>query len=237
MSDAPAINPRLDRETLRARFAVAGRIQVRDFLTPTSAQRLHRCLEQETDYRLTIKGPAGLQRVRQGAMLTPEQQAQMARDVYAGARDNFQFLYDGLPMSDAGEPFGDPAHYLARVSAFLNGDAFLNFARELTGIAGVDFVEAQATRYGRGHFLTTHDDHRQDARRLAAYVLNLSPGWRADWGGLLLFPDGDGNIAQGYTPAFNTLNIFRVPMPHMVSMVMPFAGGGRYAITGWLRAR
>ena len=39
--------------------------------------------------------------------------------------------------------------------------------------------------------------------------------------------------ADGLLPTFNTLNIFRVPADHSVSMVTPFAGAVRYAITGW----
>ncbi|HYS45634.1 MAG TPA: 2OG-Fe(II) oxygenase family protein, partial [Rhizomicrobium sp.] len=197
-----------------------------------------RCLEQETDYRLTITGPQGTKRVKQGAALTDQQQAQMASDVYAAARDKFQFLYDSQPMSNEGEPYRDSAHYLAGVCEFLNGPAFLQFCRRVTGMGAIQFTEAQATRYGRGHFLSTHDDDDQGkSKRLAAYVLNMTPGWRADWGGVLMFPDKQGNIERGYSPAYNALNIFRVPRLHMVSMVMPFAAGGRYAVTGWLRAR
>ena len=43
-------------------------------------------------------------------------------------------------------------------------------------------------------------------------------------------------VARGYMPAFNTLNIFRVPQPHSVAWVTPLAGAPRYAVTGWLRA-
>jgi SM-20-related protein len=66
--------------------------------------------------------------------------------------------------------------------------------------------------------------------------LNLTHQWRADWGGILNFLDADGHVAEGYVPAFNALNLFRVPQRHNVSYVAPFAMNGRYSITGWLRA-
>ena len=75
------------------------------------------------------------------------------------------------------------------------------------------------------------------ANRLAAYVLSLTPRWRAEWGGLLEFIGADGHIAAGYVPNFNSLRLFRVPINHHVSCVAPFAMAGRYSITGWLRAR
>jgi Rps23 Pro-64 3,4-dihydroxylase Tpa1-like proline 4-hydroxylase len=72
--------------------------------------------------------------------------------------------------------------------------------------------------------------------RRAAYVLNLTPEWRPDWGGLLQFYDAMGNVSRAFTPGFNVLNIFRVPQPHSVSWVTPLAAAPRYAVTGWLRA-
>jgi SM-20-related protein len=63
----------------------------------------------------------------------------------------------------------------------------------------------------------------------------MTPIWRPDLGGVLAFIDDSGNIAEGYVPAFNVLNVFRVPARHAVTAVTPF-GGLRYAITGWLHA-
>ena len=84
--------------------------------------------------------------------------------------------------------------------------------------------------------LTAHDDVAPGKHRLYAYVLNLTARWRADWGGILMFLDEEDHVAEGYTPAFNALNIFRVPQRHAVSMVAPFAGEPRISITGWIRS-
>jgi len=67
-------------------------------------------------------------------------------------------------------------------------------------------------------------------------VFGLTPVWRAEWGGLLLFHDGEGDIARGYTPRFNTLNLSAVPQLHSVSLVSRAAAHRRYAVTGWLRS-
>ena len=98
-------------------------------------------------------------------------------------------------------------------------------------------MDAQATRYRPGHFLTQHDDHAEGKDRLFAYVLNLTPQWIADWGGLLMFLTDDGHVAAAYTPRWNALNILKVPQPHAVSVVAPFARGARHSITGWIRSR
>jgi Rps23 Pro-64 3,4-dihydroxylase Tpa1-like proline 4-hydroxylase len=139
-------------------------------------------------------------------------------------------------MTDEGEPYADPAHFLARVVAFLNGPEFLSFVRDITGESRIARADAQATRYGPGHFLTIHDDGIAGKNRLAAYVLNMTPKWSPDWGGNLTFLDERGHIGEGYVPTFNALNILKVPQRHYVSCVAPYAAAYRYSVTGWLRS-
>jgi len=233
----PVLNPSLDEAAIAAAYAGHGRVHIPDILTAESAARVHRCLAQETQFSLVTRGPDGYLRLRPDIALTPEREAALMRDAHARARDGFHFVYDNQPMSNDGEAYPDPSHPLAAVTRFLNGGAFLAFARRVTGAPDIALVEAQATRYRPGHFLTAHDDRHDRHRRIAAYVLNMTPDWRPDWGGALLFQDRPGHIAEGYIPAFNALNIFRVPQTHWVEAVAPYAGAARLSITGWLRGR
>lgn len=40
-------------------------------------------------------------------------------------------------------------------------------------------------------------------------------------------------VIETYMSHWDTLNIFRVSFPHMVSEVAPWAEEGRYTATGW----
>jgi SM-20-related protein len=66
--------------------------------------------------------------------------------------------------------------------------------------------------------------------------MGLTPNWRVEWGGLLLFHGKEGQLS-GLSPRFNCLNMFALPSMHSVSQVTPFAGGVRYSVTGWLRTK
>ena len=70
-----------------------------------------------------------------------------------------------------------------------------------------------------------------------AFVLNLAPDWKPDWGGYLNFMDLQGNVGVGFIPRFNTMNLFTVPLRHHVSMVAPFAPARRFALSGWFRSK
>lgn len=155
--------------------------------------------------------------------------------VYESAGQRFQYLFSNFPISDVYERGELHSLYVMRLYEFLNCTEFLEFARQVTGVRTIALTDAQATLYRAGHFLTHHDDLQSDKKRVAAYVLNFTPRWVPDWGGILQFIAPDGHIAEGYTPTFNALNLFRVPQLHAVSYVAPFAQAGRYSVTGWLR--
>jgi len=232
----PQLSPSLDGAEIAAAFARHGRVHIPGILTPESAARTHRCLERETDFSLlTMAGP-GQALVWRVATLGPQKQAELITGAYSRAGDQFQYLYDGHVLSRNGEAYSNPSHPLAAVTRFLNSEPFLEFGRQVTGNRAIAFADGQATRYRPGHFLNRHDDANEPGR-VAAYVLNLTPHWRPDWGGALLFLDGPVHISGGYLPAFNALNILAVPQDHMVGFVSPFAGAARYSITGWFRSR
>jgi Rps23 Pro-64 3,4-dihydroxylase Tpa1-like proline 4-hydroxylase len=156
---------------------------------------------------------------------------------YRNARDSFQFVYDSYMLGRARAEGWDPQLQLHVVLDFLNSPDFIEFARYLTGDSAINAVNAQATRYRPGQFLTPHSDQHSGEGRRYAYVINLTPRWKADWGGQLQFIDADGNVSESFMPRWNTLSLFRVPSLHHVSLVSPWAGEERLAITGWFLAR
>jgi Rps23 Pro-64 3,4-dihydroxylase Tpa1-like proline 4-hydroxylase len=212
-------------------------MHIAHFLHDDDAIRIHDALVHRTPWNLTVQhnGPKDIT-PGQWEGLSPEQRARVGHEVIEGARRGFQGRYGTLRLSSKGEAFEGGIPELAALTAFLNGEHFLGFARSLTGASQIAVADAQATLYTSGDFLTEHDDQHEGRKRVAAYVLNLTRYWRADWGGLLCFPDDAGHAADAYIPTWNALNIFMVPQSHCVSFVTPFANAGRYSITGWLCA-
>ena len=149
------------------------------------------------------------------------------------ASDGFQYMFDYYSMLSAFHDKRNPDDFLNKMAEFIESEVFQDFCREITGFDDIQSADGQATRYRAGQYLTLHDDHFIKDRR-CAYVMNFTQAWRADWGGLLLFHNQDGDIEEGWTPQFNCLNLFAVPQQHSVSFVSPSAAAYRYAITGWM---
>jgi len=234
------INPGLDRRKLAALFRENKRIQVRNVLTPASAQRIATLLARETPWGLCwsagLDGPHRL-RAEQVKALPRSAIEEMGKKVASAMQaGNFAFVYSQYLMNDA-KVLGwsrSPKH--DAIVDDLNDPPFLDFAREVTGIPELEWADSQATLYGPGQFLSLHQDIAEGEARRVAYVLNFcSDAWRPDWGGYLNFYDEQGDILCGYKPRFNSLNMFLVPQDHNVSFVPGFAPHARFAITGWLR--
>lgn len=225
-----------DRKLLADVFRRSGRIHIPDIIDSESADQLFRSLRDETDWSvLYLKDGKGDAIPMKDWLALPEaERSGIMNYVCATGAHGFQFFYHGCFLQDGVTL--PPA--LQAAKEFLNSAPFLKFAREVTGANDIHEADAQATLYRTGHFLNEHDDSNVPGeQRRVAYVLNLTPIWRPDWGGSLQFVADDGHIVEAYTPVFNAINMFRVPQRHFVSAVAPHAGAGRYSITGWLRAK
>jgi Rps23 Pro-64 3,4-dihydroxylase Tpa1-like proline 4-hydroxylase len=233
------INEALDIAHWRARLLATGRVQVEDFLQPAAAERLHACLSNDVPWTLALRDAAGpriLPAAEYAAMAPHEVDALLRRTGLEARAGGFGFGYDSYQIVTAYREGRDPGLLLHRLLEFFSTPAFIAFCHALTGDTRVRRAGAQATRYRPGHFLLRHTDEEGSEGRLYAYVLNLTRDWRADWGGLLQFIDRDGSVVDTLLPRWNTLSLFAVPTDHCVSLVAPWAGQDRLAITGWWRA-
>lgn len=230
------LNTALRCSALARNYEIKRRLQLRGFLDPASANEVYESLNEVPWGMAYNKGSV----VRE---LSPEQIAGMDEEeadrITAGiqerARTQFQFLYAFFPILEAYVLPASPRYRIFDFFEFLNSSTVLDFVRGLTGIDQIRWVDARATWFRPGHFLTAHDDKDSSRGRVAAYVMNLSPEWDRDWGGLLQFFDASDNVEQAFKPSFNTLNIFTVPQLHSVSMVSTYVTARRLAVTGWFR--
>jgi len=226
-----------DVERVAQEYRDFGRVHIPHALADECAQRVHACLESEVPWQLHFNdGDRSYDLVQEQVQSLPDANRVLLLDlINAKAGNRFQYLFNNFPLTDAYAAGRLRELYVMRVLEYLNSQAFLSVARAITDCPRISLVDAQATLYRSGHFLTCHDDNVHGKGRIAAYVLNFTPEWRSDWGGLLTFLSASDHVIEGYTPRFNALNIFRVPQRHAVTYVAPFTNAGRYSISGWLR--
>jgi SM-20-related protein len=226
---APELNPHLDRGGLAETFARSGRVHIANVLTDAAARRVHQALEKETSWGLILND--GKKVLEFETVSAPDYQA-MAVAAWERARSSFQYFYNHHRLYENRKVYAEPDHYLAGLAAFLTAPDFIGLIRAVTGLDTLSCLSSTATLYRPLDFLTIHDDGLAGGK-LVAFVLNLTPNWRPDWGGALQFYDTVDHVEEAYLPTFNALNLFRVPKLHSVTQVSAF-GGLRYAVSGWL---
>ncbi len=212
-------------------YATDKRLRVFDIFTNKSAGdiavHIHKDLAFKNAY--TENGESKLISSDELAALGSQKQEALTKTIYQQAGKGVGFFYSKSQIHQ------DPSdHSLSQqVLQLLNSEDMLEQIRLMTGHDDIVGADAQATRYYPGHFLTRHNDVDEKLNRKVAYVLNFTPEWHPDWGGLLQFYHDNGNPKDTWVPIFNSLALFDVTHPHAVSYVAPFARHPRLAITGW----
>jgi SM-20-related protein len=219
-------------------FKEHGYVHIPDFIDASDATLLYEQLRQQTDWRQVLTTTSGfveLDRATRSGM-APDTATALDNAVYAQARADFQYRFETVRVPDSAAERAASTDTMCDFARMMSSGDARDFLRGVTGAEDVQYADAQATAYSPGDFLTGHDDAVAGKSRRAAYVFGLTPIWRLEWGGLLLFHGSDGHVERGLVPTFNSLNLFAVPRIHSVSEVTRAAAYRRYAITGWLRA-
>jgi SM-20-related protein len=233
------LNPSLNRRALAEAYRRDGLIQIPDVFTAETAEALGRVLEQDLPWERALFGadqrPVYLSDAQVQAMGLAALQAQ-TNALLDRAGAGYGFMYDSFRLITAWLNKSLPGHPVHELTEFLNGPAFLEFGRAITGDASVIKADGQATRYRPGDFIGLHDDADQHGvERVAAYTLGFTRRWRSDWGGQLAFHDNRGDISRALVPRWNTLTLFQVPRLHSVVPVSLYAQAPRLSVVGWLR--
>ncbi len=227
------LNPDHDVEAIAATYAAKGRVRIPAFMVENGLRGLHAEIVARQDWRQVMNIPGGILELsrEERAAMSIEDAEDLNAAMHKRACLGFQYRYEGLRIAEPSSEVTDGIDTLAHVLA---ATPMLGFLEKVIGQSELMFTEGQVTAYATGDFLTCHDDQAPGRRRVAAFVLGMTPAWRPEWGGLLLFHSDDDSQVCGQVPRFNTLDLFSVPQRHSVSIVSPSAPGRRLAITGWL---
>ena len=228
------INPNLGVSAIASDYHRYGRVRISDFFA-TGATELRNHLDTTDDWIQLISTDDGALEIdtEERARMTTRRWAKIQSDMHKRACTGFQYSYGGIRVPEDGE-LDDDNTPLYSFASFVRSGPFLDLLSSITGKGDLHFTDGQATAYGTGDFLTGHDDNVAGKNRVAACVFGLTRVWRLEWGGVLVFHHADHQSGELIVPQFNTLDLFKVPQIHSVSLVTPAAPHRRLAVTGWL---
>lgn len=227
-------NPNFDVNATQQEYSKDKRARIFDVLDMETAGQLAMKLHGDLKYSNAYveNGEFKSSTPEQLSALSQAEQDAFTKNLFANASKGVGFFYGrhvlGLNPSDEG--------IIQQSMQWLNSPQTINAIKQISGFDDIVAASAQATRYYPGHFLTRHNDLHASEQRRVAYVLNLTPDWHPDWGGLLQFYQNDGTPRDAWAPLFNSMALFDVKHVHSVTYVAPYAIKPRLSITGWFRA-
>lgn len=194
--------------------------RVDDFLQEGCARQLATFLQQEAQYEevYCLYNPEGCVSEEAWHAADPERRLGKYQKVQ-GARADVR-------------SFG-PLLY-RRFTDVLEDQGFIAFFEALTGLALGPLQAVGGKAFGREDMLRPHSDDELD-RRLA-FILYLTPDWRAEYGGAL-FVEGANGETMRIEARFNSLVLFDVKghARHWISDIGDAAGSQRrLSIGGWV---
>lgn len=223
------INKEINIDAVRNTFQKKGYIKIDNFLDDEYAKKIFETIN-EIKWDLCYLSENGPVSIKDKSLMTytPQQYGELNQKIMARAQQGFSYFYFRSDLVNAVN---------SRLKAFyedLCGEEFLSFCRSITEEPSIKKVNGQLACYSPGCFLRKHTDKTDKEKRVAAYVINFTPKWNNDWGGLLHLLDNEQNILDILEPHFNSISIFKVPTLHYVSQVANYARGKRYTATGWM---
>lgn len=225
------INEISNLEQLKNTFSEQGIVRIENILQVDCVNALSAYLNNKVNFgnAFHLKGLNNQVSDNEIDELPEEKRRQLYQAIYKDAAKGSGFLYGREKITD------QSPEELSEVLSLLNSEFIINLIKKITNKLAITHVDAQATRFKVGDFLTRHIDKIPGETRQIAYVLGLSPFWHPDWGGLLQFFENDGTPKMSWSPSYNSLTLFDVTKVHSVTSIAPFAEQKRYSITGWFR--
>ncbi|MEL7231128.1 MAG: 2OG-Fe(II) oxygenase family protein, partial [Pseudomonadota bacterium] len=228
-----------DIDALAAEYQETQFVQIKGIFAEETAQAISKLLREQVPWKLIyVDGQNGVVQLSQqeAAAIGPQEMQRRMGQVMQLATRNIGFCYKGYHMTHAVRDGVDPGHPVHEITKFLSSREFIDFGEKVIGVSPLTQIDAQASLFDQGSFLTRHVDEGSHNERRAAYTLSFCPNWQTDWGGLLQFIDRETtDVTSAWVPRWNTLTIFDGRRVHSVSPISSFAGDGRYSIVGWFR--
>ena len=226
------LNPALDVAALSGVFAAKGHVRIPNLLIEARAVEVAVDLAQRTKWQVICANRSGTARLDPAeiAAWPAAKQAELSQSLMSAAAEGIGFTYMGVRLDDPADP-------LAAFHGALRASEIQSLIAAVSGRSDFNDVDAQATRFNPGHYLTRHRDDPEGERLRLAFVWGGTPKWHPDWGGLLQFFTEDGQPTDSWVSGFNTLDLFDVRHIHSVTAVAPFAASPRHVISGWFVQR
>ena len=141
------LNTGLNVDRLAQEFKEHRRVRIYDLLEREDAEALHAHLEDQDDWWRLINTPDGILEYDRRAWqrLGVRRRRALDEQVFAQARDGFQYRYEGLRVPDDPDRLEEDDDPLTAFARLMDSDDMLRMLRRITGQRDIGFSDGHAT--------------------------------------------------------------------------------------------
>lgn len=234
------LNPDHNTAELAAKFAVHQSLEIDNYLDPHFANELYEWLAVKmpenwwfASYKQNAaKGYKSVNNIQRFPKCKHKIEYELKKCYSIFNKGSFTYMFDRtMPHKSTCRCFE------CEFRSFLVSEQHLSFVGSIINQKLTTSKEMFASRFTSGQFLSPHHDLNKGK---VGFVLNLTPEWKAEWGGLLHILEKDyTTLKKVIVPSFNKITLFTIPegggLPHFVSHVAPDIPHKRISYTGWLQ--
>lgn len=222
LSQSSLVSSRMHHLSQQFRDQPFRHVQIDDFLKPDVAESVSSFLSYEAQYDSVygVKSVAGRD--------TDEA-------TWSRAPENDRLFFNEMLVGNEKKISRDLLSFI-KLRQYFSSDAFCQYASAITGLTLPSSLDARVHLFREGHYLRQHSD-RVKSRRVA-YILYLTPDWKAEFGGGLAITGKDGEETR-ILPRYNSLLMFDIftQKEHNIEPVLPASKGkARVTMSAWLNS-
>lgn len=168
---------------------------------------------------------------KQLSELPQEERQSLFQQIHAEAGKGLGHYYARWQCDSQGQQSASGALHSALT--WLTNEDNLDLVRDISGIKNLNSVGCMVCRFSQGQYISQRVSGEEDQQRKLAFIIDLTPEWKPEWGGLLHLHATDEQPATFFTPSFNQLTLFDAQKPWSLSYVAPYIKYYRYSLVGW----
>lgn len=226
------VNPYLDIVKARRDYRDFKWSRLADVLLASIAERVIHELVKKVEFEncfMVADNEVGMSDTHLAA-LPEEQRAKLITQVYESASLGKGYLY-ACKNIDCEYQSNEPT-MLVNVFNWLNSNDTLELVSDITGCGELQFASCNAVRFSKGHFITNGAQCFDTEKGKVGFVIDLTPDWNSNWGGLLHLNSVYEGSGVTFTPMFNNMVLFESSYDVSVTYLANFIKYNKFSLMG-----
>lgn len=223
------LNPYVDVVKSRRQYRDFNWSRLEDIFNASFAEKVIQDLVRNTEFEnvFFIDGEQFAMTDAQLAGLPESNRNQLVKQIHDSASNGEGYLYSKRTVIN-----DSSANACSEVLKWLNSDETIELVTDITGLSDLSYALCDGVRFSKGQFLTDKANRITSKFEKIGFMLDFTPDWNINWGGLLHLHSVYEDSGVTFTPVFNNMILFDASFDYSVTYLANYIKYNRYSLMG-----